>query len=164
MRDEEGHSCRYEKCGRNFGTWLQIVDFGNMDSWCEPRPFPCEARSHESSPTPQIEQRTRVALVGARLHLAQCRARRRGPCDTTPNLDLDAQSALGGSTRVATADRSHVRVVRNAYEIGPSSDVHCTLCRTPRRVLADLRPRACHCMCPFGPNSVSCRCARTQSF
>ena len=47
-----------EKCGHNFGTWLQIVDFGNTGSWCELRAFPCKARFHESDPTPQIEQRT----------------------------------------------------------------------------------------------------------
>ena len=153
-----------EKCGHNFSP-------GSKSSICQIRAAGAN-RGHfrVKHASTSLVQPLRSSNArgwrswGARLHLAQCRARRRGPCDTTPNLDLDAQSALGGSTRVATADRSHVRVVRNAYEIGPSSDVHCTLCRTPRRVLADLRPRACHCMCPFGPNSVSCRCARTQSF
>ena len=48
--------------GHNSGKRLKMVDFGNLCGWCEQRAFPCKRTFRKCSPTPQIEQGTRVAL------------------------------------------------------------------------------------------------------
>ena len=47
------------------GGGVKMVDFGNLGRWCELRAFPFEARFHDSTLAPQIEQRTRVSLAGS---------------------------------------------------------------------------------------------------
>ena len=51
--------------GHNSGKGVQRVDFGILGSWCKPIAVPCKQSSHKHSPTPRIEQRTRVALAGS---------------------------------------------------------------------------------------------------
>ena len=133
------------ECARNFGTGLKIVDLSDRNFWCKRTLASCRAAKAASRPTPQIGQRMRVALVDARLHLAQCRARRRGPCGTTPNLDLDAQSVNIYCTRGTKAVVSSMRVVRNRVQENLSTRTclgHFVPCRMPSRASsASLKPK-----------------------